>query len=250
MNISIKKLDCKKYKSTTKRKKDFYYCQFEFSPKTENYDRFILHQLIEKGTDLAHKVNPDAANNSTEKRNFERILINAIAGLLAEYLWKFFLNLSNIDNLVRETQMTDKAKQIDLQTIKKNQSIEVRSSFPRNGLNFAICDPNYQFDIIGPYSNKYKPNEIQKNFYARTLYPFDFKEFNTRIKKNNFKIYLCGGATWKMIENKSITLQKSFIPEDETTISRLKTKSNFLVIPFAYALDSIELFKEIKKSEI
>jgi hypothetical protein len=246
MIFDIEKLICTDFFDDTNREKDFYCSKVVLSPKTNSYDRHILKQLITQGTELAKKVNPGAANDASLKRDYNRILINSIAGLTAEYLWKAFLNLTNIDTIVIETEMEDVSKQIDLKTIKNNLSIEVRSSFPRNGLSFAICHPKYQFDIIGPYSNGYKPDEIQKNFYARTLFPFDFNEFNNAIKEDGFTVYLTGGATWEMFENNKITKKKTFIPEDEITIDRLSTKSEYLVIPFCDALDSIELFNKIK----
>ena len=64
----------------------------------------------------------------------------------------------------------DASRQIDLKVISNNKKIEVRSSFPRNGIEFAICHPSYEFDVIGPYSNNYKPGEIQKDYYVRTLF--------------------------------------------------------------------------------
>jgi len=246
MVFDIEKLKCSDFFNDTKRKKDFYCCKIVFAPKTNSYDRHILNRLIKRGTGLAKKVNPGAANDASISRDYDRILINSIAGLTAEYLWKAFLNLTSIDTIVIETEMVDIAKQIDLITIKNNLTIEVRSSFPRNGISFAICHPKYQFDIIGPYSNDYKPNEIQKNFYARTLFPFDFSEFNKLIKEDDFTVYLTGGATWEMFEDNKITKKKSLIPEDEITIDRLSTKSEYLVIPFSNALDSIELFNKIK----
>ena len=38
-------------------------------------------------------------------------------------------------------------------------------------------ESKYQFDVIGPYVNDYKPGEINKDFFVRTLYPYDFKDF-------------------------------------------------------------------------
>jgi len=246
MKIDIEKLKCLDYHKNSNRKSDFYCCKIELSPRANSYDRLILKELIFRGTALSKQVNPGAANDANLERDYNRILVNSVSGVIAEYLWKVFLNLTSIENIVSETIMLDKTNQIDLITIKDESTIEVRSSFPRNGLLFAICDPQHQFDIIGPYSNGYKPNEIQKNFYARTLFPFDYNEFNKRITENNFCVYLTGGATWKMFQDTNITLKKSFIPEDEISIERLNTKSEYLVIPFSAALDTIELFKKIK----
>lgn len=247
MKIDIENIKCLEYSQDSNRKNDFYCCKIELSPKANNYDRYIIKELIERGTELSTKVNPGAANDANLKRDYDRILINSISGVIAEYLWKSFLNLTSIENIVSETIMVNISNQIDLKTIKNDLTIEVRSSFPRNGILFSICHPQYQFDIIGPYSNGYKPNEIQKNYYARTLFPFNFNEFHSRIKEDNFCVYLTGGATWEMFENKDITVKKSFIPEDEISIERLNTKSEYLVIPFSNALDTIELFKKIRE---
>ena len=246
MKFDIEKIRCVDYNKNSNRKNDFYYCKIEFSPNSNNYDRFILKELIDRGTALSKKVNPGAANDAKLKRDYHRILTNSISGLIAEYCWKSFLNLTNIDNIVTETVMVDLSNQIDLKTIKDDKTIEVRSSFPRNGLQFAICHPKFQFDIIGPYSNGYKPNEIQKNYYARTLFAFNFNEFCDRIKKDDFCVYLTGGATWEMFQDEKITVKKTFIPEDEISIERLNTKSEYLVIPFSNALDTIELLRKIK----
>lgn len=246
MQIEIEKIKCTEHFNDSKRKTDFHCCKFEFSPKGNQYDRFILHELVERGTALSKKVNPGAANDAELKRQYARILVNSIAGVMAEYLWKTFINLTSIETIVSETEMLDAANQIDLQGTKNDCTIEVRSSFPRNGLQFALCHPRHQFDIIGPYSNGYKPNEIQKNFYARTLFPFAFSEFNARIEADNFSVYLTGGATWEMFQDPAIACKKSFIPEDEISIERLTAQSEYLVIPFSKALDTIELFKKIK----
>nr|WP_299073072.1 hypothetical protein [uncultured Allomuricauda sp.] len=248
MNVDILKIDCKKDIPLTKRKTDFYCCKFSFNPETNKYDKFILNELKKKGKELADLVNHGAANDSAKNRNYTRVLTNSVAGMIAEYLWKTYLNLSNIDHLVTETELDDLANQIDLKTIKNEVTIEVRSSFPRNGLVFAICNPEYQFDIIGPYSNNYKSGEQTKDIYCRTLFPFDFNEFNQRIDKNNFEVFLTGGATKEMFLNDKITKEKSFIPDDEVSIERLSSKSDYLVIPFEYALDSIEIFKKIKEA--
>lgn len=229
---------------------DFYYCLCSFDFKSNPYDRYLLTEIEKKGIALSTMVNPGAANDSSLARSYRRICINAVAGVLAEYLWRTYLNLTRCsDNLVYSPAMDLKSEQIDLKTIEKQLTIEVRSSFPRNGIGFAICNPVHQFDIIGPYSNSYKPGEIQKDFYVRTLYPFDFNEFSSRLRRDNLKVYLTGGATWKMFSNPGIAFKKSFIPKDEISIDRLSLKSEYMVIPFSRALDTVEIFREIQEAE-
>lgn len=248
MNFEVKKLVCQNFFKDTNRTKDFFYGKIALSYSKNPYDRHIIEKLCKKGNELAEQVNPGAANDSKRKREYIRIRANATAGLIAEYLWKAYLNLTNIDTLVTETPMDDAGNQIDLKTTAKDYSIEVRSSFPRNGLEFALCHSKYHFDIIGPYSNAYKPSEVQKNFYARTLFAVDYENFHSCLKEDNFTVYLTGGATWEMFQNTQIVKKKSFIPEDEINIERLASQSEYFVIPYSHALDTIELYKEIEKS--
>ena len=39
--------------------------------------------------------------------------------------------------------------------------------------------------------------------------------------------------------------EKHLIPEDEMSVSRLKTKSSYRVVPFSKALDSYDIFERI-----
>ncbi len=73
------------------------------------------------------------------------------------------------------TKFKEAKNQIDILLPDTNKKVEVRSSFPRNGLKFALCHPRYQFDVISSYVNDYKPSEIQKDFYVRTLISFPTK---------------------------------------------------------------------------
>lgn len=40
----------------------------------------------------------------------------------------------------------------------------------------------------------------------------------------------------------NISLSKSFIPEDEINIKRLNSKTNYRVVPFSRALDTVEIY--------
>lgn len=247
MNISIENLICNKiplYKETN-RVEPFLIVKYEFNYQSEKLDKSILNKIANEGNILANSVNDMAANDSTTIRSKERKLSNAIAGVLAEYCWKNFLNTVSLKLLVKETVFDTSASQIDLKTIDTNQTIEVRSSFPRNGIHFAICHNKYEFDILGPYSNNYKPTEPQKDFYLRTLYhiptPISFLE---EYKKDSFTVYLTGGATWKMIADDKIAIEKSLVPEDD--FGNTEIESTFRVIPFSKALDCNEIYKIIK----
>jgi len=245
MKIFSENINCKEFDKFSKRQKSFTVVKYSFSYLSDKDDEILIDEIIQKGEILAQKVNKGAASNSTYVRSLKTVKNNAIAGLLAEYIWKHYLNSNDIQ--VSETEFNDASNQIDLLIVDKDKTIEVRSSFPRNGIKFAVCHNRYEFDIIGPYSNNYKPNEIQKDFYVRVLYPFQSFLLIEKIKQNNFDVYLVGGATWEMICNNNIAIIKSFIPEDELNVERLSTKSNYRVVPYHNALDTIEIMELMKK---
>lgn len=237
-------IDCIKYDSKSYRQTPFSVAKYVFNYESNSEDKILLNNIINNGKLLAQKVNPGAANNGTNFRNTETILNNSISGLLAEYLWIDFIKHHNIKCHTNDFQ--EAKNQIDIELTESKKTIEVRSSFPRNGLKFALCHNKYQFDIIGPYVNDYKPGEIKKDFYVRTLFPFRSIELKQKIRSDNLKVYLTGGATWEMMTDKDISIQKNFIPEDELNLERLNESSVYKVIPFSRALDTFEIIKNFK----
>lgn len=219
------------------------YCEFKY--ETDSGDKHVLDDIIEKGKALAGKVNPSAANNSGQVRNRSRLINNAIAGLLAEYCWKCYINQTANAVVVASTVFTDASQQIDLIVLANRKKIEVRSSFPRNGIPFSLCHPIYEFDILGPYSNSVKPSEIQKDYYARTLYHVPLgTTFIDLLVKDVFKVYLTGGATWSMMIDNSISKNKTLWPED--AVSEVEDqRSTYRVVPFSRALDTLEMVEKI-----
>ncbi len=261
MNIKTVTVKCKEHWGFTKRNKTFNIVVFTFNHKSSAEDKPLLDSLIKKGIALAEKVNPGAANNAGKRREFERIKNNCIAGAIAEYCWKQYLNDNGLVIRVNETPYAEATNQIDLRITKVNKSIEVRSSFPRNGVPFALCHPKREFDVIGPYANEYKPGEIKKDFYVRTLFHLKkisgFKNASgvmipmiekiiEKIYQDGFEVFLTSGADWAMMCNDKIAKNKNFIPEDEISIDRLQTASIYRVVPFSNALDTAEIYGIIK----
>jgi hypothetical protein len=251
MLITVNNIECRsmeQYKSS-KRADKFWIAKYTFNGESEPFDNKILTLIEAEGLRLANAVNENAANASTTKRSKERKESNAIAGVLAEYCWKHFINANSLEIIVKETKYKQSASQIDLQTLKCNKTIEVRSSFPRNGIEFAICSCNHEFDILGPYKNNYKPDEIQKDFYLRTLFHVQTPiNFLSLFKKDGFTAYLTGGATWDMMADDKIAIDKSLVPGDD--LDNSEVESVFKVIPFSKALDCKEILKVIQQSEV
>lgn len=158
------------------------------------------------------------------------------AGVISEYFWKLYLN--QYGDFVEETTCIDVAAQIDLIVKATGKKIEVRSSFPRNSIDFCVCHKTYQFDVLGPYSNSYKAGEIQKDYYVRTLFRMDTPTaIKNVIIQDGFSFYLTGGATWKMMWDKHFSIEKDLLPPDAHTIE----KSRYRVVPFATALDTSQI---------
>ena len=243
---------CSKHFKQTRRTAPFRIIRYVFNYAQDEADRVLLDKMVAEGKRLAAAVNPGAANHGTYRRPYERILNNCVAGLLAEHLWKDYLN--HRGERVRTTVCEDVARQIDLETLDGELRIEVRASFPRNGIPFALCHPTRQFDVLGGYANAYKPGEIRKELYVRTLfhlkktgerqgsngktYPV-IEQLTERLYRPNFEVGLTGGCTYAMLER---GYAKGFIPEDERDLARLKTKTDYRVLPFHLAMDSVEVF--------
>ena len=244
MKFSSKTINCLKYNESSKRKHPFTVIEYIFNYHDKE-DKAFLDNCIDEGKELSNKVNPKSANLSTYSRSSNRVFTNSIAGILAEKLWIHFLNKMDIN--CESTIYNNPNNQIDIKIVKTNKTMEIRSSFPFKGLEFALCHPKYQFDVIGPYVNEYKPNEIKKDFYGRVLYPFSVDLFYKKLKSNNLEVYLTGGATWTMMGNREISIKKDFVPQDIYSLELINKKSEYLVIPFSKSLDIKDIIIEINK---
>lgn len=248
MQIETKTISCRELRDYTNSKRitPFSVIKYTLNYQSDIEDKNFIDQIILEGQNLANAVHGGAANNATYIRPLGRRLANGVAGVLAEHLWKKFINNDSDKIVVDFTLYAGAANQIDLITDKKKKKIEVRSSFPRNGIQFAVCHASYQFDIIGPYNNDYKIGEIEKDFYTRTLYHLQsYNDFMPNLIQDGFEVFLTGGATWEMMFDNRISLIKDFIPEDEM----LNRSSEFRVVPFSNALDSIEIKNLIIQSD-
>jgi len=246
MRIQHSEINCRDIANfhNSNRKKVFRLVECKYNYCSSSEDKREIDKIIEKGMGLKENVNKHAANQSKTIRSDARIICNSIAGILAEHCWKTFLNHFCKIPIVEESQYSDAITQIDLKTTFTNKTIEVRSSFPRNGVPFAICHSRYQFDIIGPYTNYYKIGEIPKDYYLRVLYHLDRPtDFMSECKKDGFVVYLTGGATLDMMKDDKVSFNKSFAPED----GYLDDKASYQVVPFSSALDTIEIAEMINK---
>lgn len=184
--------------------------------------------IRDKALALAKAVNPRAANASVNQRDTERLIIDGLGGVLAEHGWYYYIR-QVFGPVVEFTDFTEAHNQIDL-LLNNGKSIEVRSSFPRNGAKFAVCSERFNFKNICKYDNIYKPSETDKDFFSAVLFETP-KDQMLEVDKVVF--YLVGGSTKAMMMDKNIAIVDNLIAEGDTTSQR----TNYLVIKLKDALD-------------
>ena len=191
-------------------------------------------------------LNKGGANNS-EIRSEEIVEIDNTSGLIAELACEEVLVwLYGSDNVRKPNNMSSK-NQIDL--IIGEKTIEVRSSCVRNGVDFAIFAPDKKngndsyFDVIGPYSNGYKPGEIEKDYYLRVLYEVEKERFNSLLTGEYLRLYITGGATKEMMNDPQKYKIKHLIPAG----GEVEIESDYRVIPLAKSLDAVEFLEILER---
>lgn len=221
--------------------------EFRFSDFLEN-DR---EKLKQEAAFLSNNVNNRAAN-SGDRRSSENLLNDAIAGLLAEYATMYLINLCDLGNAFRP-KSDSSYDQIDIiwEQEHATYTIEVRSSFVRNGIDFALyaVDKNTKlpyFDILGPYyQDSYKPTyEEIRDFYSRVLFKGDNKNVMDRFINNDEEFYLIGFYPGKAM----ITLDyhKKLFPGSAFTKAG-NLSGDYYVSPIVNIMDIdtvIDLFQE------
>lgn len=234
-------LRCQEHFPATRRREPFTAIRVSFDYRNSATDREFLEEAIESGQDLARKVNPGAANDASASREQVRVIHHCVAGMIAERLWRRYLNREM--PIVSETPFQNASAQIDLIVENTGQTIEVRSSMVRNGIPFAICHPDYQFDILGPYANAYKPGEVQKDYYIRTLFHIGKGErLPDRAYRSGFDVWLVGGATWSMMADNNVAFVKMLRPDEDVDRDE---PTEYRVIPFSKALDTARIYAEL-----
>lgn len=194
-----------------------------------------------KAEKIESKLNAGQANSS-EERDDKTIKIDNLSGLIAEYacdaILRRYLGKAKVEKPSSETSKN----QIDIVLADGKKTIEVRSSCVKNGIDFALfAKPKHEakgqyFDVIGPYSNGYKPGEIEKDLYMRVLYCCEKKNFLKLLEQPTLRLYITGGATREMMNNKSIYQIKHLVPSG----GEVEIESDYRVIPLGKSLDIVD----------
>lgn len=215
-----------------------------FFYETDPNDQKYIDDLLEEADALSKKVNKSAANDGTRRRHEFVIKANTIAGLLAEDLWKQSINEICDEDIVYRPEPEDLGNQIDIASIDDEFTMEVRSSFPRNGIQFAVSNERHGFKIVGPYTNGYKDHENDRDFYLTALFPLNRPgDIVEGIKKDNFSFSLTGGATLEMMKGSdAVSFTSNLSPEDSPTT----TQTEYQVINIRDGLDYSQILEEIQ----
>jgi len=239
MQIIPYELDCRTVFNKTLRSEPFYVVIYRLFYYSNSRDKALVDDFINKASALKENVNGNAANGTKYDRGEETLLSDCLMGIMSEYFWKYYLNAHKY--LVKPTPFHGAIGQIDLELVSSHKTIEVRSSCVKNGHQFAICHPEYQFDILGPYHNpNYKPeDEVQKDFYVRTLFEGNNQYLANAVKRDGFCVFLVGGATKKMMSSEDFIIRKDLLADGEVPL--MGNYSQYLSIPFSKALDTRQI---------
>lgn len=197
---------------------------------TLNKTRPVIERFRNDGWRLAEKVNPRKANDAKNKRDKERLILDAVGGLMAERAWLFYINRLYGEGTASSTEFVNASGQIDIK-LSNGKFIEIRSSFPRNGVKFAICNEAHNFKNICKYDNLYKPGEVDKDFFGAVL--FETRKEHLLDPKEETVLYLVGGSTKDMMQNEDMAFNTSLVAEDDLT----ETQTNYRVVYLKDALD-------------
>lgn len=215
-----------------------------FNYESNTSDQIYIDSLLKRAKELSEKVNQHAASNSLQTRHSIVVQANAIAGLLAEDLWAKCINDAYSQQKVHIPVVNDLGNQIDIASLDGKYTFEVRSSFPRNGVTFAVSNERNGFKIVGPYTNQYKKAENPRDFYLTALFPLELPgKILSAIKKDGFSFSLTGGATLDMMDGQNaISFLDNLRPEDSFT----EATTEYQVIRIRDGLDYCEVLENIR----
>lgn len=217
----------------------------------------FMKRVLAYAEGIEGKLNKGQANSS-ETRSEKTVKIDNISGVLAECICYEFLSWHfGKENIIKPSS-NDSRNQIDIMLSSGKKTIEVRSSCVRNGVDFALFSKSkgikanietQYFDVLGPYTNQYKPGEALKDYYMRVLYHCEKKDFLELLKKPEIMLYITGGATKEMMMDDNVYQLKHLVPAG----GEVAVESDYRVIPLGNSLDIKELLavieKDIRKKE-
>lgn len=185
--------------------------------------------------------------NTSKKRKLSTVELDNLSGIIAEFACWEIMKRKYGNGKIFHNKSTTSRNQIDLE-LYNGKTIEVRSSCVRNGIDFALFSRNkykreeQYFDVIGPYSNGYKPDESLKDYYMRVLYECNKSDFMKLLEEPSLRLYITGGATKEMMINPKYYQIKHLTPSD----GEVEVDADYRVIPLAKSLDIRDFFRVLE----
>lgn len=224
-------------------------CEINYSYFTDNEKK----EILDDANNIIKNAHAGTANSNIN-RNPKTKENDAFAGILAEFAIMKFLN-TLIPNSACRPPVTSTKNQIDIFWKYQNTtySLEVRSSFVKNGIPFALyaidrSNKEPYFDILGPYYQEYKTTyDSQKDVYARVLFTGNKYNVKERFLKNDENFYIIGF----MEGEKLINLNKHKNLKGNTTFSKLGSKfGDYRVAPIDKITDVNSFITNISKNSL
>ena len=215
--------------------------------KYSDFTQEEQNEIIKEANNLLKNANPNSANSNEYRSEIVREN-DAFSGILAEFAVVKLLN-SIVPNSAYRPEVTSLKNQIDIYWLYNNikYSIEVRSSFVKNGIEFALYAVNREtnktyFDILGPYYQKYKVKyDVTKDIYARVLFNGQKSSVKERFIKNNESFYVIGFISGSKLVGLNY---KKLLKENSSIVSKYgKINGNYFVAPINEIMD-VRKFKK------
>lgn len=247
--INIKNSD---YRGINKINRESYsVLEFCWSDFLENEKREIF-----KEANLLYKNSSIISANTGINRTDEKKYIDTLSGIIAEFaVVKFFNEFLNYNYEAIRPLAISSNNQIDILLKYKSQTykVEVRSSFVKNGLNFALFaidkkNGKTYFDILGTYKQSiYKKDfESIKDLFMRVFFDINTEDYNKfyndkkyfidKYINRNEPFYIIGGMSGKKIINQNYT--KNLCSYEI---------NNYNIIPGIYHVSEISKISDIDK---
>lgn len=235
----------KNYKGCTNIQRDYTICKFNFS----DFEDFEKNDIISEANTLYFGTNSKGASTGIQRADMAK-WNDCVAGILAEFAVAKFLNIFLKEGLATRPEIKSLENQIDirLKCKHKTYTIEVRSSFVNNGIDFALyavntkCDnPKYKnksyFDILGPYRQEsYKLNfESVKDLFFRVLFVGRKYDVENRFINNNEDFYIIGGMWGSDLIN--LNYRKTLTAKDALNI----IPGDYYVAPIHKIIDAKDI---------
>ena len=166
-----------KPKSNSQVQRNYTILECKWSDFSEIEKKYILKEA----EILCLGANSTGANTGISRSN-EKKYIDSLSGTMAEFAVTKFLNMGLGLEAKRPT-VTTTHNQVDIsfQYNQKTYTVEVRSSFVQNGIDFALYGFNKNtnktfFDVLGPYKQENHKTDFEsvKDLFMRVL--FDIKD--------------------------------------------------------------------------